>query len=398
MTVAVQDPTGKPLAGRIVQFSLIGGDGTLTGQLTDTTEANGEATAPTWRLGKSANGIGGQVLRVISGTLDPLDILATATSSFNIVIRFFDADSMTAAQQTLFIAAAQRLQGIIVADMANVGVGTSGGQQPLDITDCLSSNGAIPLKTPVAPLNEIIDDLVVYATVRPIDGAGKILASAGPCYVRSPANTSILGVMTFDAADFNNFASSPTGLQEVITHEMLHVIGVGSLWGGCTVCRSFIDNPGTLDPQYNAAQARAGCLATGGSVSCASNVPLEGCATIPSCQSTLSNPTNGSGTRDVHWREPTFGNELMTGFINVSPNPLSAITIGAIQDLGYGVNNSDSDSYTIAVGSIMASSSGTPSSPAQALPTQQPGWEHMNSAPLFSIDARGTIRLIRKAQ
>ncbi|MEK7402992.1 MAG: leishmanolysin-related zinc metalloendopeptidase [Gemmatimonadota bacterium] len=379
VVVAVQDGSGKPLAGQSVLFTIAAGDGSLTGTTTVTTDANGQAAAPSWRLGKSANGPSGQVLRATSDTLDPLDITATVTSGYSITVRFFDADSMSAAQRALFTLAAQRIQGIITGDMADVALNNQ------DISGCVANQPA---------LTETIDDLVIYATIKPIDGAGKILASAGPCFVRQPGNTPILGVMSFDLADINSLSGNGS-LQEVITHEMLHVVGLGSLWGSCSVCRNFIDGAGTIDPQYNASLARVGCVATGGTVSCATKVPAEGCAGRPTCAPDPNDPGKGAGTRDSHWREATFDSELMTGFINVSPNPISAMTIGGLADLGYTVNNAANDAYTIAAGSIMASNL---RSPAPVLRSMAPGWEHLNSVPLYSIDAAGTVRLVRKAQ
>src|SRR4051794_6205534 len=44
--------------------------------------------------------------------------------------------------------------------------------------------------------------------------------------------------------------------------------------------------------------------------------------------------TGGPGTRDSHWREAVFGNELMTGFVGPAGNPLSRTTVGSLQDLG----------------------------------------------------------------
>ena len=40
----------------------------------------------------------------------------------------------------------------------------------------------------------------------------------------------------------------------------------------------------------------------------------------------------------MHFRESVFGNELLTGFLNEGANPISAVTVGSLQDLGYGVN------------------------------------------------------------
>jgi hypothetical protein len=53
------------------------------------------------------------------------------------------------------------------------------------------------------------------------------------------------------------------------------------------------------------------------------------------------------GTRDGHWSESVMGNELMTGFLNNSSNPLSAITSASLRDLGYVVNDVPSDPYTV---------------------------------------------------
>jgi len=58
--------------------------------------------------------------------------------------------------------------------------------------------------------------------------------------------------------------------------------------------------------------------------------------------------TGGAGTRDVHWRETVFDHELMTGWVDANSNPLSATTIGSLQDLGYGVDVSRADLFDLA--------------------------------------------------
>lgn len=50
--------------------------------------------------------------------------------------------------------------------------------------------------------------------------------------------------------------------------------------------------------------------------------------------------SGGSGTANAHWEEDVFQNELMTGFLNFGSNPVSTVTLGALQDLGYSVNYS----------------------------------------------------------
>jgi hypothetical protein len=377
ITVAVTDAAGLGVAGQVVTFSVVAGGGSLSGNLSDTTDANGHATAPSWRLGKSANGSGGQKLRAESGTTTPVEISATVTSSYNIVVRFFGT-TMTAAQQALFTTAAQRIMGVVVGDMANVPFAT-------DISSCL---GQTPGTTTV---DETVDDIVIYAQAKAIDGPNKVLGSAGPCYIRQGSGCAIgcdkipiLGVMTFDTADLNS-----AGLQDVITHEMLHVLGLGSLWRASYF--NFITGAGTLDPRYTAAEARASCAAVGGgTVPCASTVPAEGCADHPECQPTAQDSTIGAGTRDSHWREQNFGAELMTGFLNNGANPFSSVTIGGLKDLGYSVNASDNDTYTIFLGSGSA---------VMAMPAPAPfskDWEGRHTAPLYGVDLAGAISLLRK--
>jgi hypothetical protein len=58
---------------------------------------------------------------------------------------------------------------------------------------------------------------------------------------------------------------------------------------------------------------------------------------------------NGDGTYCSHWDEQCLTNELMTGIINYGgPNPLSRITIGSLEDLGYTVDYSTADTFTAA--------------------------------------------------
>src|SRR5204863_6622090 len=57
--------------------------------------------------------------------------------------------------------------------------------------------------------------------------------------------------------------------------------------------------------------------------------------------------TGGAGTRDSHWRESLFKNELMSGFIAAPNNPLSKITAASLKDLGYVVNMSAAEAYAL---------------------------------------------------
>ena len=377
IVVAVADTFNNAIAGQVVNFTITGGSGTLIGNVTITTDANGQATAPAWQLGKSAIP---QTLRATSGVVLPADINATVQTNYRIVVRFFGATTMSASQQAIFTNAAQRIMGIVTGDVTDVQLTNQ------VISGCTAGQ---------ANLTEVVDDIVIYAESKPIDGVGLILGSAGPCFVRASgpncaagcAGIALMGHMEFDTADLAQLETNGT-LQDVIQHEMLHVVGFGSLWLNTPF--SLATGTGTSDPRYVGAQGIAGCQATGGTVSCASYVPLAGAGCPPS--GTPGEPAEcKGGTRDAHWLESTFGRELMTGFLNNGTNPLSALTIRSLQDFGYVVNAGDADSYTIAAGSILAGSS-------LRTPVPTAPWELLNQKALYSIDASGRVKLLRNPQ
>jgi hypothetical protein len=66
---------------------------------------------------------------------------------------------------------------------------------------------------------------------------------------------------------------------------------------------------------------------------------VENCIGIANC---------GGGTRDAHWRESVFTNEIMTGYYNSSgTNPFSALSAAAMRDLAYVVNDAATDAFTL---------------------------------------------------
>jgi hypothetical protein len=174
--------------------------------------------------------------------------------------------------------------------------------------------------------------VIIYASIGPIDGVGKVIGRAGPCAFRSSNLIPVIGVMVFDEADIQNLIADGR-FQDVVLHEMLHVVGVGTMWDPSF--KNLRVNGGTVNSAYTGPQAITGCLAANGGGVCTPTIPLEN--------------TGGPGTADSHWRETTFRTELMTGFVSGVgiANPFSAMTIGAIADLGYTVNSAAADTYTV---------------------------------------------------
>jgi hypothetical protein len=227
-------------------------------------------------------------------TVAPPTSTTPPPGAFDIVIR---ASGLTANQQLAFDRAAARWEQVIVGDLPNA-----------------TYNGVA------------VDDLLIDASSVAIDGVNGILGQAGPDYVRGGTYLPVHGTMQFDTADLASMEANNT-LYEVILHEMGHVLGVGTIWQS----RGLLTGAGTADPRFIGARAVAEYNAMFGTS--ATGVPVEG---TPAAE----------GTRDGHWRESVFGNELMTGYIAAANNPLSRLTVASLADLGYTVNMAAADPYT----------------------------------------------------
>ncbi|MHB1224602.1 MAG: Ig-like domain-containing protein [Gemmatimonadaceae bacterium] len=170
---------------------------------------------------------------------------------------------------------------------------------------------------------ETVDDLLVLVRVVDIDGLGSVLARAGPCVIRSGSGLPVVGVIDLDRADLGR---DPRIVLDVVSHELGHVLGIGTLWS----YRSLVYGRGSDDPLFlgETAQAAYRDLGAGSAL-----VPVEN--------------SGGIGTRGSHWRESTFRTELMTGWIGNGVNVLSGLTIASLRDLGYAVNMAAAESYAL---------------------------------------------------
>lgn len=232
-----------------------------------------------------------------------INVAAPSSDAFNITVRM--NGTMTPTQQAAFTNAAARWAQAIRSGLSTVSLN-------LPADDC---------GTGAPAFNGSIDDLLIDATIAPIDGVGSILGQAGPCYTRNGTGLPVYGVMKFDVADVADLQADGD-FEAVILHEMGHVLGFGTVWAG----RGLV-GAGTSDPTFTGATAVGAWQAIGGSGA----VPVE--------------QLGGAGTADSHWRESVFNGELMTGWIDHNNNPMSAVTIAAFADLGYGVDLGAADPY-----------------------------------------------------
>jgi hypothetical protein len=322
---------GVPVSGARVVFTVAAGGGTISGGSV-ITGADGVARVGAWVLG-GTTGADANVVRASAGGLSA-DFRATAAppAPHQITLRYINTP--TRAQQTAFEQAWLRWRDIVRSELTDVNYAANPD------TDPCGAGGILPAGL---VLNEVVDDLIIYVNLRNIDGAGSVLGSAGPCQARGTLQAlgmPMVGVMTFDTSDLGSLEGSGQ-LANVILHEMGHVLGIGSLWEEYGV----LNGGGTDTTAFTGAAGRAVWQSLGGAAG--TKVPVENCVGRSNC---------GAGTRDSHWRESTFNNELMTGFLNGgTPNPLSALTIASLQDIGYTVDATRADAYALPTG---ASTSG----------------------------------------
>ncbi len=252
----------------------------------------------------------------------PFQLPAPDDSKFNITVRFL-SNNVTAEQQQAFVDAANRWAEIITGDLENIVL-----PNPLE----LNPAGAAVAGT--------IDDVLIDATFANIDGPGQILGSAGPSLIRLEGpnrGLTIYGSMTFDVSEFapGGFFDDPKGYADVILHEMGHVLGIGTLWDVTgNLSPNFDPNaPTTIpvgtpnlayDPRFIGAKASAEyqTLLTEANKTDSAGVPIEN--------------TGAAGSINSHWREFTFGPELMSPNASGS-EALSKLTAASLGDLGYTV-------------------------------------------------------------
>lgn len=179
---------------------------------------------------------------------------------------------------------------------------------------------------PVEVEGQSLRGLLIEAGIAPVDGPTGILGQAGPTVLRSDTGLPAKGVMQFDTADVARLEAEGS-FADVILHEMAHVIGFGTLWP----LRDLIEASGTNDPRFTgrAAAREFAALDPGGG------------AFVP-----IAN-TGGAGTREGHWRELIFGDELLTGFLSGTDRPLSRLSVASFEDLGYAVDYSAADPFTL---------------------------------------------------
>ncbi len=349
--VRVTDTYGNNVGNVPVTFTPGASSGSVTGGTVQTDAATGTAVVSSWTLGSGAT----QTLVASSSAMPGKSVTfraSIATSQFDINVRFV-GDGGTDRQREAFTKAVSRWRRVITGDIGTTPLNVPVGQ-------CASWIPAI---------NESINDLVIYVRLAAIDGAGKVLGQASPCYVNSGNKLPIMGFFELDQDDLATLQSQGT-LDDVVLHEMGHILGIGTLW---SYERSLLVGAGSSDPYFSGVSSREQFASIGGNTYAGLSVPVEN--------------TGSAGTRDAHWRRTVFTNELMQGYAQPGGMPMSRVTIASLADLGYQVSFSGSDSF-----SFFPSMRTMPAGPAISL------GDDVAPAALWSVTKSGAHRKVREAR
>jgi hypothetical protein len=324
------------------------GSGSVTGGAVVTDPATGTAVLGAWILGSAK----AQTLVASSAMLPAHSVTfnaALSSSQYDIEVRFV-GDGGTDRQRQAFATAAARWRSVIIGDLGTLAINAPAGE-------CASWLPAI---------KENVNDLLIFVRLTNIDGPGKVLGQASPCYVNSATRLPAVGFFELDTDDLASMLSRGT-LDDAVLHEMGHILGIGTMW---SYQRTLLTGRGTDDPYFTGVSARTQFAGIGGITYAGTPVPVEN--------------TGGAGTRDAHWRRTVFTNELMQGYSQPGGMPLSRVTVASLADLGYNVSFSGSDSFSF-----------FPSLMTLSAPDAVPLGDDVVDSSLWEVDQSGVRRKVK---
>ena len=241
----------------------------------------------------------------------------TTDATFDIDLVFVD-NGFTSAQKTLARQAAARWEAVITEDLPDHEIDfDSASDSWKAFWDAWSGMRGRPRIQD----QETVDDVRIYLGKQDPDIPSH--ASGGAFWNRKPADGDlpVLGVITFSAAALS--AVYEFDFEGTMLHEIGHVLGIGTLW----YYLDFLGDP-QGDPHFKGMMAIDAFNRAGGWDYRDNKVPVQ---------------VSGG-----HWRGSVFGDELMTGARSwPDQRPLSEITLQALADMGYQVDITRADPYTL---------------------------------------------------
>ncbi|WP_157966399.1 hypothetical protein [Oceanibium sediminis] len=239
---------------------------------------------------------------------------------FNLTIDFLT--EFSASVQQAFIDAADFIASLFTQGLAD--------------TEALYFNGGIFDQTSSTLIQ--FDDIRFTVEAQRVDGKFGILALAGASYDDSgggadygrtgPMPTG--GLMVLDSFDIKYMEQNGL-LDEVIIHEMFHILGVGTLWEAQGLTAQ------SGDPDIGRVFTGAKAIDAYMAMFTTEELLGHGWDSLAAINGVPIDETSG------HWDEDIFGDALMTPFLN-GAGGLTALTLASLEDQGYAV---DPNAYSL---------------------------------------------------
>ena len=252
--------------------------------------------------------------------------LATPPKSFDVEVRFMAGSRFTASQQALFRQAASRWERVITTEDLS--------DRDYSLWPWESSDRDWwdeywgTARGNLVRINDKIDDVRVYATTDP--ALGSVGGIAGALQARGDDGLPIWGVVMINEAVLTERNEKNGVLASLFLHEIAHVLGFGVLWDDQNLLGNSSKEAPWLDTYFRGWRARRAFDEAGGRNYRGRKVPVH------------------QGHDDGHWRESVFDGELMTAIVDLGRRePMSLITIQSLADLGYEVDVSQAEDYTL---------------------------------------------------
>ena len=238
---------------------------------------------------------------------------AAHAAPFTIDIRFL-GQPLTLTQKNTIAEAAQRVSKLIASPFVPV---------TLDLPPNFCDPGLPRLK-------EKVQHFFIFLKVK--DLGEDVYGNAVPCDLHDGSYLPIYSLIELNSRGLKDLPKAD--LLDTMIHEMLHALGVGTLWeadarvslGGDSDNKSFVRKIGK-NYFYTGPRALAAYRALGGKQKA---IPLD--------------PDAG------HWAGSVVCSEILSGEAGDFAgrvNPISPLTLGALEDLGYRVNVGAANRYTL---------------------------------------------------
>jgi hypothetical protein len=341
--VGVVDAFGNAVPEVDVDFQALGGQG-LAYPLVTRTRAPGLALA-NWRTGTVP---GPNVLRVsASGVAQSLDVEAIGrqvVTPFQLVLSFENAGAFTAAEFESIQAASRKVRSILPAAPVAVNLNTPG-------FNCLG--------VPIPAFQQVVTNPIIRVAVRDFAGDPAfqqfvgLNAVATVCAYRVIQGQNnyrivVIGLVVVNAGAPQQF-EAVGGFEPLMTHEFLHALGLGTIWGPDPAhgWSDLVQGRGGPDPRFLGPAAIAAYGQLPGNPEGAVPVPLHN----------LAVGTSG------HWRTSAFGTafgpaEIMLAQQELGFTPLTTVSAASLADLGYEVSLTQADPLIRGLAAVSAAAPG----------------------------------------